>query len=151
VPPELVIRALAPDDAARVQAFVRGLSPETRRERYFSAIRELSPGHLERLVRAVMPDLSLAAFAGERIVGIAECSREEFAIVVGDAWQGCGVGHGLMERVVAVSRKSGMAGLRGIVRKGNRAMLRLARSFGFSAARDADPELVRMELELLPA
>jgi acetyltransferase len=151
VPPELVIRALAPCDAPRVQAFVRGLSPDTRRERYFSAIQELGPAQLERMVRPLAPDVSLAAFMGERIVGIAECSREEFAIVVGDAWQGCGVGYSLMERVLAFSRKNGVAGLRGIVRKGNRAMLRLARTFGFRAARDADPELVRMELELVPA
>jgi hypothetical protein len=41
--PDLVIRRLGPQDAARVQEFVRGLSQRSRRERYFSAIRELTP------------------------------------------------------------------------------------------------------------
>jgi acetyltransferase len=147
VPPELAIRALASQDAARVQDFVRGLSAQSRRERYFSAINELTPGQLER---TLAPDVSLAAFAGAHVVGIAECSGGEFALVVADAWQGCGIGRELMRRRLEHARRHGVPMLRGIVRRGNRAMLRLARSLGFRAARDADPDLVQMELELAP-
>jgi acetyltransferase len=145
MPREPVIRALAAQDAARLQAFVRALSPQTRRERYFSAIQELSPAQLQRTLHAVAPDVSLAALAGESIVGVAECSGGEFAVVVADAWQGSGLGRALMERLLAEARGRR---LHGIVNKGNRAMLRLARSLGFRAACDPDPELVHMELEL---
>jgi acetyltransferase len=145
MPREPVIRALAAQDAARLQAFVRALSPQTRRERYFSAIQELSPAQLHRTLHAVAPDVSLAALAGESIVGVAECSGGEFAVVVADAWQGSGLGRALMERLLVEARGRS---LHGIVNKGNRAMLRLARSLGFRAARDPDPELVHMELEL---
>jgi len=148
VPPELAIRALGAHDAARVQDFVRGLSAQSRRERYFSAINELSPAQLER---TLAPDVSLAAFDGAWMVAIAECSRGEFALVVADAWQGSGLGRELMRRLLEHARGRGVPTLHGIVRRGNRAMLRLGRSLGFRAARDPDPDLVRMELELDPA
>jgi acetyltransferase len=148
VPPELEIRALGAYDATRVQDFVRGLSAQSRRERYFSAINELTPGQLER---TLAPGVSLAAFDGAHVVGIAECSAGEFALVVADAWQGSGLGRELMRRLLEQARGRGVPVLHGIVRRGTRAMLRLARSLGFRAVRDPDPELVQMALELDPA
>ena len=38
--PELHLRLLQPRDAARVQEFVRQLSPQSRLNRYFAPIRE---------------------------------------------------------------------------------------------------------------
>jgi acetyltransferase len=148
MPPELVIRTLASRDAARVQAFVRALSPDSRRERYFSAIAELAPAQLERTVCPHGGDASFAAFAGERVVGIAECSRGEFALIVAEAWRGCGLGGSLMERLLEHAARHALPAVHGVVRKDNRAMLRLGRSLGFRVEETADPELVRMELEL---
>ena len=69
MPPDLRLRRLGPADAGRVQAFVRTLSPQTRRERYFSAINELSPRQLGRITfGGSARDLSLGAFKQERIV-----------------------------------------------------------------------------------
>jgi len=146
MPPEIVIRALAPGDAARVQAFVRALSPESRRARYFSAIAELAPAQLARTVRVLGTDTSFAAFDGERVIGIAECTRGEVALIVADAWQGCGLGRSLMERLLEHAARHALPAVYGVVRKGNRAMLRLGRSLGFRVRETADPELVRMEL-----
>lgn len=147
--PDVLIRALGPQDAARVQDFVRGLSPRSRRERYFSAIRELTPRQLERIMRVLDPrDVSLAAFEGAALIGLAECARGEIAVVVADAWQGAGLGRELMQRLLEHARRTSLPVLHGLVRGGNRTMLRLAASFGFRAARDADPELVHVELAL---
>jgi acetyltransferase len=152
MPPELVIRPLAPQDAGRVQEFVRALSPRSRRERYFSPIRELTPRQLERTMRPQEAgDLSLAAFDGAALVALAECARGEVAVVVADAWQGAGVGRELMQRLLEHARRTSLPMLHGLVRGGNRAMLRLAASLGFRAARDADPDLVQVELELADA
>jgi acetyltransferase len=148
MPPEVVIRALAPRDAARVQAFVRALSPDSRHERYFSAIGELAPAQLERTVRPLGADVSFAALEGERVVAIAECSHGELALIVADAWRGCGLGRSLVERLLEHAARHALPALHGVVRKGNRAMLRLGRSLGFRVVQTADPELVRMELEL---
>jgi acetyltransferase len=149
MPPELVIRPLAWDDSARVQDFVRGLSPRSRRERYFSAIRELTPRQLERtLGPREAGDVSLAVFDGAALVALAECAHGELAVVVADAWQGNGVGRELMLRLLEHARRASLPVLHGLVRGGNRAMLRLAASLGFRAARDADPDLVHVELAL---
>jgi acetyltransferase len=149
MPPELVVRPLAPGDSARVQEFVRGLSPRSRRERYFSAIRELTPRQLERTMRPQEAgDLSLAVFDGAALVALAECARGEVGVVVADAWQGSGLGRELMQRLLEHARRASLPALHGLVRGGNRAMLRLAASLGFRAARDADPDLVQVELAL---
>lgn len=150
--PELAIRRLTRQDAATVQEFVRGLSPRSRRERYFSAISELTPRELERTTRASGPrDASLAAFDGAALVALAECAGGEIALVVADALQGLGVGRELMQRLLDHARGAGLPFLHGLVRDRNRAMLRLAASFGFRAAPSGDPELVRMELALAHA
>jgi acetyltransferase len=150
--PELVIRRLTRQDAGLVQEFVRRLSPRSRRERYFSAIRELPPRELERTTGRSDPcDASLAAFDGSGLVALAECAGGEIALVVADALQGFGLGRELMQRLLDHARGAKLTVLHGLVRDGNRAMLRLAASFGFRAERSADPELVRMELALAHA
>lgn len=150
MPPDVFIRKVTAEDVILVQEFVRRLSPRSRRERYFSAICELTPRQLERTTRASDPrDLSLAAFDGEALVALAECAGGEFAVVVTDAWQGSGLGGALMQRLLEHAQRASLPVLHGLVRKGNRAMLRLAASFGFRPAPHADPELVRLERGLL--
>jgi acetyltransferase len=150
--PDLVIRRLTQHDGARVQAFVRGLSPRSRRERYFSAISELVPRELERTTRRPDPrDASLAAFDGEALIALAECAGGEIALVVADAVQGSGLGRELMQRLLDHARGAKLTVLHGLVREGNRAMLRLAASFGFRPGPSGDPDLVRVELALARA
>jgi acetyltransferase len=147
--PDLVIRRLTQQDAVVVQAFVRGLSPRSRRERYFSAISELPPQELERTTRPLHPgDASLAAFDGNALVALAECAGGEIALVVADPLQGFGVGRELMQRLLDHARGASLPVLHGLVRAGNRAMLRLAASFGFRARPSDDPDLLCVELAL---
>jgi GNAT superfamily N-acetyltransferase len=135
-----------------VQAFVRGLSPRSRRERYFSAIRELPQRELERTTHPSSPsDASLAAFDGGDLVALAECAGGEIALVVTDALQGLGLGHELMRRLLDHARRARLPGLHGLVRCGNRAMLHLAVSFGFRPGPSGDPNLLRVELALAHA
>lgn len=146
------IRPLAPADAPRVQDFVRQLSPQARRERYFCAIRELSPRQLARLTGGTdARNLCLGAFHGEALVGLAEYADSEFGVVVADAWQGAGLGRRLMQCLVAHAAQQRSRALHGLVRAGNRAMLHLAATLGFHIGRDSDPELVRVELPLAHA
>lgn len=145
----VAIRRLTADDADAVQAFVRALSPRSRRERYFSAITELTPKQLARTLRpAGRDDVSIAAFHGAEMVALAECAGGEIAVVVADPWQGSGIGRALLEKLVAHARQSRLSELHGVTYDGNRAMLRLAASLGFRATRDDDPELIAMDLAL---
>ena len=143
MPPEVHIRSLRPADIDLVQAFVRGLSPQSRRDRYFSAIRELGPRQLERMTRATDPrHLNLGALHDGMLVAVAEYAQGEFGVAVADAWRGSGLGRALMQRLLAHAERHGLPAPHGLVRAGNRAMLHLAASLGFRVTRDADPELL---------
>jgi hypothetical protein len=45
----LTLRPITPDDSDVLQAYVRGLSPESRYNRFFGALQELPPAELERV------------------------------------------------------------------------------------------------------
>ena len=146
MPPELILRTLEPADADAVQEFVRSLSAWTRTQRYFAPIRELNARQLERVTRQGDPrDLALGAFAGERLVALAECAGGEFGLVVDDGWQSLGLGEALLERLLAHAEASRLPALHAVVRERNRPMLRLARRLGFRAAPAEDPGFMRIE------
>lgn len=146
------LRPLTRQDAAHVQAFVRGLSSRSRYERFLAPIAELSPRQLERITAGT--GLSLGAFdAAERLVGLAEYARSgnaeaEFAIVIADEFQGQGLGAELVGALLEHAKRSGILRLAGVTHTRNRAMRVLARRLGFGVQPDEDPDLVRMELAL---
>ena len=144
-------------DAPAIQAFVRQLSPDTRRKRFFGPIVELSPQQLERLTeRASLSDLSLLAFnAAAELVGMAQCvatggAEAEFALVVADRWQRRGIGTAMCRALLEHAHAHRLARLAGFVLWENQAMLGLAAKLGFSLARDGDPTLIRATM-ILPA
>jgi acetyltransferase len=152
VRPDLLVRPLHPGDAQAVQAFIQGLSVRARVERYFYPLRELTPVELGRIITpGDARDLSLGVFEKSRLVAIGQCAAGEFGVVVADDWQGRGLGRELLERLLAHARRQRLASLHGLVRAGNRAMLRLAASLGFRVAPDEDPGLLRVEHPLAHA
>jgi acetyltransferase len=153
---EPFIRAARAADASGIQDFVRRLTPETRRKRFFGPIIELSPGQLQRLTsRASADDLNLLVLdRGGDIVAMAQCvatgpAEAEFALVVADNWQRRGIGMLLCCLLLQHARKRRLASLGGFVLSENRAMLGLASKLGFSVARDnTDASLMRAVMAL---
>jgi acetyltransferase len=146
------IRELRATDAPRVQEFVRRLSPESRRRRFFSPIRELSPYLLERITTGAAPgDVNLGAYdAAGRIVGLAQYAEEEdngaeVSVVVDDPVQRLGLGTRLIEVLTARAFERGLAMIHGLILKDNRAMVELAARLGFNLKAQADPMLIRAE------
>lgn len=141
-------RPVRAQDAGQVQAFVRALSPESRRERFFAPIAELSPRQLERVVCG--PGLSLAAWQPEgRIVGLAQYALgerdAEFAVVVAEDWRGNGLGKALVGMLLEHAAGRGVQVFGGVALGHNRAMRLLGAGLGFAFRRDPDPALLRME------
>lgn len=147
---EVSVAPLRSQEAAAVQDFVRRLSLQSRRERFFAPVSELSPDALSRVITS--PGLSVAAWHGGRIVALAQYARSaaeaEFAVVVADDWRGQGLGEALLGLLVSDARRAGVRALAGLALAGNRAMRALARKLGFALRRDEDPDLVRMECML---
>jgi GNAT superfamily N-acetyltransferase len=137
----VLIRAVRPDDAERLREFDAGLSPRSRQLRYMGSKPPLTVDWAKHLV-AVDFDLrfALVATAGrgaeERIV--ADCRllsdekiHGELAIVVGDDYQGVGLGRVLIEVTLKVAADRGLPEIFADVRYDNREMALLLRSEGF--------------------
>lgn len=156
----VTVRAIGRGDAALVADFVRKLSDETRYKRFMVTVNELSPSKLQVLtdvdqVRDVAIGATVDDGRRQAIVGVARYSVDaggtgcEFAVAVGDAWQGTGLAGILMHTLIGIARDRGLATMEGIVLPTNRRMLRLARQLGFSQLREpGDRDTVRVVREL---
>jgi|SRR5215813_1536686 len=139
----VMVRVISPQDADRLQAYVRNLSNPTRRNRFLGAVNELTPSALERLAHMGGPDeLALLAFAGagsetamiaEAVEVMAPQSRRcEIALSVTDVWQRKGLGTLLLATLERHARLLGARCLVGEVLRTNEAMKALARKAGFA-------------------
>ncbi len=111
----VMVRAISPQDADRLQAYMRNLSGLTRRNRFLGAVSELTPKELERLTHMGGPgELALIVFGrvGAQTAMIAEAiqaiapqsQRCEIALSVTDAWQRKGLGTLLLSHMECRAR-----------------------------------------------
>jgi acetyltransferase len=153
----VTLRPIQPDDAGALQAFVRVLSPMSRRLRFHAALNELSGATLKALTcvdqrRHVAFVLTVTEHGTERIVGEARYAMSsdqetaEFGIAVADAFQGLGLAERLVAALIDAARASGLRWLVGEVLAGNSRMLAFIRRCGFAeTTRGVAPGLVRVE------
>ncbi len=138
----LTIRALQPEHADLEVRFGLALSAQSRYERFLGGGVKLTPQLLARLVNVDFSRdaalIATVAFAdSETPVGVGRYAlttdedTAEIAVTVADAWQGCGVGRLLLERVIDAARRNGVRRLTGEVLATNARMLALARRLGF--------------------
>lgn len=139
----VTLRTLWPEDREMEAAFVRGLSPRSRRYRFHSGMRELTPVLLDRFTHVDYPSaMALVATVqeagAERQIAVARWAPTaddpegaEIAVVVADAWQNRGLGTRLLERLGELARAAGIPRLHANVLAENRRMLELASHLGF--------------------
>ena len=150
----IVIRPIGLADAPAFRAFVEGLSPASRYERFQYVVKEVSPLLLRLLVEGdPRTHVALAAFAGDSVVGEVRYVRQgegaEFAIAVADGWRRRGVGKRLFDALLARARRDGLKRLDGEVLAWNQAMLGFVEQQGFRVRfHPEDARLVRIELAL---
>ena len=115
----ILLRSIEAGDKPRLAAALGRLSQETIRRRFLAAKPRFSTGELRYLTEVDgYHHLALAAFLADdpdAIVGVARCVRlsddreaAEFAIVVGDPFQGRGVGTLLARELAADARAVGI-------------------------------------------
>lgn len=75
-----------------------------------------------------------------RIIGDPDGKTGEFAVLVGDTWQGKGIGSNLLEKCLSIAEKQGFKTVHGIVLHDNKNMLALGKKLGFEIKRDPDSE-----------
>jgi acetyltransferase len=159
----VTVRPIRPEDGTLEREFVDALSPQTRFFRFFHQLAELTPPMIARFTQVDYDrELALVAVAdaapgeahpamvgGARYIGNPDAESAEFAVVVADAWQGRGVAHELMHRLIAAARRRGYRRLEGAVLRDNHRMLAFTRRLGFATRDDPDAsEQVIVTLDL---
>lgn len=155
----ITLRPLRPEDRAAFAAFVQGLSPASRLNRFFAPVRELAPPVLEALTH---PDqqrhVAFVATEGGEIVGegryvaLGDSGRGEFALSVADDWQRQGIGAKLLGALTHAARRAGLAALEGEVLRVNAPMLKFMARAGYRLRRcPGDATLTIAERELAAA
>lgn len=144
---ELQIRPVKPEDAPLLLDLFEGLSEQSRYYRFFSIKQTLSG---KMLIRFSQLDydrhMALAAFTSsadpESMLGLVQLisdpdhNRAEFSMVVGDTWQGHGIGSILLAKILEVAKDYKIKRVVGMVLPENKPMLALGRKLGFGVTRD---------------
>jgi RimJ/RimL family protein N-acetyltransferase len=135
---EVAIRPIRPDDGRGLQAAHARLSPESRYRRFLSAKPYLTTADLRYLVEVDGANhvalVATTATPRHDIIAVGRFVRladdpgaAEFAIVVGDRYQGEGLATELLERLALEARGRGIVRFRAMVLVENEAAHRLMR------------------------
>jgi acetyltransferase len=156
---EIRLRPIRPEDAGRLQQLFNSLTPEDRRKRLFSSMRELPDELAARLTQidydremvlvALDPDDPDLLWGGARIAADADNRRAEYSVTIRSDKQGLGLGRICFERVLDYARARGIEEVWGTVLAENEGMLGLAERLGFTKRRDPDsPDIFITEKRL---
>jgi len=146
---DIFVRPIRPEDAPLLEAFFDSLSPRSVYLRFYTPLKSLPPYMLARFTQ-IDYDREIAlvalpeAHADETLLGVARVineanqKRAEFSVVVGDAWQGKGIGAALLKRCLDIAGERGLENVWGLVLAGNTQMLALGRKMGFTLKKVPD-------------
>jgi RimJ/RimL family protein N-acetyltransferase len=145
----VTIRPLHATDSVMEAEFVRHLSVETRRYRFFGGVKELSAQEL-KLLCEVDGQHSMAFVATvqrsgqETAIGVSRYAlsqndgAREMALTIADEWQQKGVAELLMARLIEYAKGHGVKQLYSVELAENHAMQQLAHKIGMSGASDLE-------------
>ncbi len=139
---DIFVRPIRPEDAPLLVELFESLSPQSVYRRFFTPMKRLPHSMLARFTQ-IDYDRHIALVAlsvsksKESMLGVARVILErnqkeaEFSIVVGDPWQGKGIGAALLQRCISIARERGIEKVMGTVLAENTQMLALGKKFGF--------------------
>jgi acetyltransferase len=137
----VLLRPIKPEDEERFNEFLKSLSLESMRFRFFEIIKEMSHETLTRYCNldydreiAVVAELqegSKPIIGAVRLIIEPEGKSGEFAVLVGDKWQGLGLGSKLMGLLAELGKDMRVDKIYGYVSANNYKMLNMCRKKGF--------------------
>ena len=156
---EVTLRPIKPEDENLLRKFYCSLSEETIRPRFFQVFREVPR---ETLIRHCHLDYNreMAIIAERereserRIIGISMLTADpgrksgEFAVVVGDQWQGLGLGSRLTDCIIEIGREMGLERIYAFISSDNSRMINLCTKKGFKFEK-INGELVKAGLNII--
>jgi acetyltransferase len=157
---ELFIRPIRPEDAPLLVKLFESLSARSIVLRFFSPLKMLPHRMLARFTQIDYDrEIALVALYGpeqnEKMLGVARIitnvynrKHAEFSVIVGDPWQGKGIGAELLKRCLSISRERGIEKVTGIVLPENTQMLALGKKLGFSATKVTGESDYKLSIDL---
>ena len=154
------IRPIKPEDVPLLVKLFDTLSPTSIYYRFFGPLKALPHSMLVRFTQVDYDrEIDMVALektngdkermlATARVISDPDGKRAEFAILVGDPWQGKGVGARLLERCLAIAKERGIETVWGIVLHENTGMQALARKLGFKVSRSDEPGELELTIDL---
>jgi len=151
----ITIRPIKPEDEILLEELFKSLSEETMRFRFFQIFKYVPHETLTRYCNIDYDrEIALVAETDKRkIIGAMRIVLEpngksgEFAVLVGDQWQGLGLGSKLMDSIVDIGKEMDLEMIYGFVIANNPKMVNLCRKKGFRIE-PYDEELVKATLNL---
>jgi acetyltransferase len=155
------LRPIRPEDADELQRFVREeMSDQSRFNRFLSTLKQLPASMLVRftqldyaremaLVVVVEDDDAQTMTGVARYTANPDAASCEFAIAIGDQWQGHGLGVLLMEALFHAAHDAGMSTIEGEVLGSNAPMLGLMHKLGFVVRAHPDDPMLRWVVKAL--
>lgn len=156
----IFVRPIRPEDAPLLINLFDTLSPTSIYYRFFGHLKSLPHSMLVRFTQVDYDrEIDLVAVdegdkSEERMLGVSRVftdpdgKRAEFAILVGDPWQGKGVGARLLEISLGIAKNRGVETVWGTVLKENQGMLALGRKLGFKISESKEPGEMELTIDL---
>lgn len=155
----VLLRPIKPEDESMMIELFNTFSTNTILFRFFHPLKSMSH---EQIVRYTLIDYDreMAIVAVEeiqgrdRIIGVGRLTyypnleTSEFSIVVGDPWQGKGLGKKLLEVCISIAKEKDGKVLWGDIMADNEKMIRLCKKLGFKIAWDYGEGIARAIMEL---
>ena len=149
----VLLRPLKAEDAALYPDFLKDVTPDDLRLRFFSAMRELAPEMIDRLTH-YDPAIAMAFIAIDeqtgQMLGVVRLHDDdigkagEFAILVRSRLKGHGLGWLLMKQMIAYAKDKGLEVVHGQVLAENLTMLTMCTELGFHGSDDPNERGVKV-------
>jgi RimJ/RimL family protein N-acetyltransferase len=159
----VLFRPLTPEDAVLYPDFLKEVTGEDLRLRFFAAMREISHKLIDKLTHydpaRAMAFIAIDEKSG-RMLGVVRLHDDangkdaEFAILVRSRLKGHGLGWLMMKHMIAYAQTKGLQTVRGQVLAENATMLLMCSELGFHIADDPGErgvKLVTLPLDEVPA
>ncbi len=154
----ITLRPIKPEDEPLEFELFDTLSKESWRYRFFGPVKDVTHEDMVRFTNidyrremaivGIVRDGSKKKMIGVgRLITNPEKNDGEFAVLIGDPWQGKGLGEKLTDSIIGVAEDKKLEKIWGTILKNNTPMINLCRKLGFEIEKE-DEDTVRATLRL---
>lgn len=152
------VRPIRPEDELLIHEFLRHVTPNDLRLRFFASMKEFTHRFIARLTQLdYARAMAFVAFdeASNELLGAVRIHSDsiyesgEYAILLRSDLKGKGLGWALMQLIIEYARSEGLRAISGDVLRENYVMLDMCRHLGFEVRPDpAEADLCKVRLKL---